>query len=199
MCFEILRTKVLWKWKALFPEAIGFLQFVLFLKGDTFTYEDVEKNVLRYLHDGSSAREDSMEISVTDGLSATTVDVTVEVSPDEAWGPQLAAGASLSITVASQSTAVITRSHLAYVVSSFICLSVHCSLWSGWLESDVVAEHLDHQVHGHKRAFCRLPYHSALCNSDAIPPAPAVSPADKWMSRTSMKTHWEGVRTGDLH
>nr|CAI9707391.1 unnamed protein product [Rangifer tarandus platyrhynchus] len=86
--------------------------------GDTFTYEDVEKNVLRYLHDGSSAREDSMEISVTDGLSATTVDVRVEVSPDEARGPQLAAGASLSITVASQSTAVITRSHLAYVDDS---------------------------------------------------------------------------------
>ena len=112
----------------MFPEVPGFLQFVLFLKGDTFTYEDIEKNVLRYLHDGSSAREDSMEISVTDGLSATTVDVRVKVSPAEAWGPRLAAGTSLSVTVASKSTAVITRSHLAYVVSSFICLFVHCTL-----------------------------------------------------------------------
>ncbi|KAI4572268.1 hypothetical protein MJT46_005336 [Ovis ammon polii x Ovis aries] len=86
--------------------------------GDTFTYEDVEKNVLQYLHDGSSAREDSMEILVTDGLSATTVDVRVEVSPAEGRGPRLAAGASLSITVASKSTAVITRSHLAYVDDS---------------------------------------------------------------------------------
>ena len=112
----------------MFPEVIGVLQFVLFLKGDTFTYEDVEKNVLQDLHDGSSAQEDSMEILVTDGLSATTVDVRVEVSLAEARGPRLAAGASLSITVASKSTAVITRSHLAYVVSSFICLFVHCTL-----------------------------------------------------------------------
>ncbi|XP_044921660.1 extracellular matrix organizing protein FRAS1 isoform X1 [Mustela putorius furo] len=86
--------------------------------GDTFTYEDIEKNVLQYLHDGSSAREDSMEISVTDGTSATTVEVKVEVSLSEDRGPQLAAGASLSITVASKSTAVITRSHLAYVDDS---------------------------------------------------------------------------------
>ncbi|XP_070468854.1 extracellular matrix organizing protein FRAS1 isoform X1 [Equus przewalskii] len=86
--------------------------------GDTFTYEDIEKNVLQYLHDGSSAREDSMEISVTDGTSATTVEVRVEVSLSEDRGPRLAAGASLSITVASKSTAVITRSHLAYVDDS---------------------------------------------------------------------------------
>ncbi|XP_032739045.1 extracellular matrix protein FRAS1 [Lontra canadensis] len=86
--------------------------------GDTFTYGDIEKNVLQYLHDGSSAREDSMEISVTDGMSATTVEVKVEVSLSEDRGPQLAAGASLSITVASKSTAVISRSHLAYVDDS---------------------------------------------------------------------------------
>lgn len=90
------------------------------MKGDTFTYEDIEKNVLQYLHDGSSAREDSLEISVTDGLSAMTVDVRVEVSLSGAPAPQLAAGASLSMTVASESTAVITRSHLAYIVSAYI-------------------------------------------------------------------------------
>ncbi|XP_070250414.1 extracellular matrix organizing protein FRAS1 [Myotis yumanensis] len=86
--------------------------------GDTFTYEDIEKNVLQYLHDGSSAREDSLEISVTDGLSAMTVDVRVEVSLSGAPAPRLAAGASLSMTVASESTAVITRSHLAYIDDS---------------------------------------------------------------------------------
>lgn len=101
---------------------------MLFSKGDTFTYEDIEKNVLQYLHDGSSAQEDSMEITVTDGLAATTVEVKVEVSLSEDQGPQLAAGASLSITVASKSTAVITRSHLAYVVSSYLCFLVHCIL-----------------------------------------------------------------------
>ncbi|XP_032256496.1 extracellular matrix protein FRAS1 isoform X3 [Phoca vitulina] len=84
--------------------------------GDTFTYDDIEKNVLQYLHDGSPAQEDSMEISVTDGTSTTTVEVKVAVSLSEARGPQLAAGASRSITVARKSTAVITRSHLAYVV-----------------------------------------------------------------------------------
>lgn len=107
------------------------MQYVFLSEGDTFTYEDIETNVLQYIHDGSSAREDSMEVSVTDGTSAMTVEVKVEVSLSEDRGPQLAAGASLSITVASRSTAVITRSHLAYVVSSSLCLLVHCTLSLG--------------------------------------------------------------------
>lgn len=68
-----------------------------------------------------------MEISVTDGVSVTMVEVRVQVSLSEDQGPRLAAGASLSITVASKSTAVITRSHLAYVVSAYTCVLVrHC-------------------------------------------------------------------------
>ncbi|GAB1289869.1 Extracellular matrix organizing protein FRAS1 [Apodemus speciosus] len=86
--------------------------------GDTFTYDEVEKNILQYIHDGSSAWEDDMEISVTDGLTVTTAEVKVEVSPSENRGPRLAAGSSMSMTVASQHTAVITRSHLAYVDDS---------------------------------------------------------------------------------
>lgn len=88
----------------------------------------MKKNVLQYLHDGSSAREDSMEISVTDGLSATTVDVRAEVSLAGPPAPQLAAGASLSMTIASESTAVITSSHLAYIVSAHTCLPLLCAL-----------------------------------------------------------------------
>lgn len=95
-------------------------EFVLSLEGDTFTYDEVERNVLQYIHDGSSAWEDSIEISVTDGLTVTTSEVKVEVSPSENPGPRLAPGSSLSMTVASQRTAIITRSHLAYVVSSNI-------------------------------------------------------------------------------
>nr|XP_036870773.1 extracellular matrix protein FRAS1 [Manis javanica] len=101
---------VLLKYTAEFPGPMA--------AGDTFTYEDIEKNVLQYLHDGSSAQEDSMEISVSDGISVTTVEVNVEVSGSEGQGPRLAAGASLSIAVASKSTAEITRSHLAYVDDS---------------------------------------------------------------------------------
>ncbi|EDL20358.1 mCG127561 [Mus musculus] len=86
--------------------------------GDTFTYDEVERNVLQYVHDGSSAWEDSLEISVTDGLTVTTSEVKVEVSPSENRGPRLAPGSSLSMTVASQHTAIITRSHLAYVDDS---------------------------------------------------------------------------------
>ncbi|XP_048220046.1 extracellular matrix organizing protein FRAS1 isoform X2 [Perognathus longimembris pacificus] len=86
--------------------------------GDTFTYDDIEKNALQYIHDGSSAQEDSMEISVTDGLTVMTSEVRVQVSLPEDQGPQLAAGSSLNITVGSQSTAIITRSHLAYVDDS---------------------------------------------------------------------------------
>ncbi|MBZ3891170.1 Extracellular matrix protein FRAS1 [Sciurus carolinensis] len=86
--------------------------------GDTFTYDDIKKNALQYIHDGSSVWEDSMEFSVTDGLTATTSEVRVEVSLSEGQGPRLAAGSTLSITVPNQSTAMITRSHLAYVDDS---------------------------------------------------------------------------------
>ncbi|KAL6048030.1 hypothetical protein STEG23_036151, partial [Scotinomys teguina] len=86
--------------------------------GDTFTYDEVERNTLQYIHDGSSAWEDSMELSVTDGLTVTTAEVRVEVSPSEKRGPRLAPGSSLSMTVASQRTAAITRSNLAYVDDS---------------------------------------------------------------------------------
>ncbi|XP_012660764.1 extracellular matrix protein FRAS1 [Otolemur garnettii] len=86
--------------------------------GDTFTYEDMEKNALQYVHDGSSAREDSMELSITDGITVTALEVTVQVSRSESPGPQLAAGCPLSIVVASKGTAVLTRSHLAYVDDS---------------------------------------------------------------------------------
>ncbi|KAM9238088.1 extracellular matrix organizing protein FRAS1 [Dugong dugon] len=86
--------------------------------GDTFTYEDIEKNALQYIHDGSSAQEDSMEIAVTDGITTTMLEVRVEVSLSEDQGPRLAAGSSLRITVASKSSAIITRSHLAYIDDS---------------------------------------------------------------------------------
>ncbi|XP_013371586.1 PREDICTED: extracellular matrix protein FRAS1 isoform X1 [Chinchilla lanigera] len=86
--------------------------------GDTFTYDDVEKNALQYVHDGSSAQEDSLEILVTDGLWVTRSQVRVEVSLSEDPRPRLAAGSSLSMTVSSHSTATITRSHLAYVDDS---------------------------------------------------------------------------------
>ncbi|XP_054995058.1 extracellular matrix organizing protein FRAS1 [Sorex araneus] len=86
--------------------------------GDAFTHADIEKNALQYLHDGSSAREDSLEISVSDSLTTSTVEVRVQVTPSQDPRPRLAAGASLSITVTSKSTAVITRSHLAYVDDS---------------------------------------------------------------------------------
>ncbi|XP_045392852.1 extracellular matrix organizing protein FRAS1 isoform X1 [Lemur catta] len=82
--------------------------------GDAFTYEDVEKGALQYLHDGSPAREDSLGISVRDGVTVTAVDVRVRVSPSEGRGPRPAAGSPLSMTVAGKSTGTITRSHLAY-------------------------------------------------------------------------------------
>lgn len=65
------------------------LGFVLSLEGDTFTYDEVERNVLQYVHDGSPAWEDNMEISVTDGLTVTTSEVKVEVSPLENREPRL--------------------------------------------------------------------------------------------------------------
>uniref|UniRef100_A0A803XZT8 Calx-beta domain-containing protein n=1 Tax=Meleagris gallopavo TaxID=9103 RepID=A0A803XZT8_MELGA len=82
--------------------------------GDTFTYEDVTRNALQYVHDGSAAAEDSMEISVTDGITTVTTVLRVEVSLLDNNGPQLAPGCLLAITVASKSSATLSRLHLAY-------------------------------------------------------------------------------------
>ncbi|OXB58880.1 hypothetical protein ASZ78_012724 [Callipepla squamata] len=83
--------------------------------GDTFSYEDVTRNALQYVHDGSAAAEDSMEISVTDGVTTVTTVLRVEVSLLDNSGPQLAPGCLLAITVASKSSATLSRSHLAYI------------------------------------------------------------------------------------
>ncbi|XP_053108034.1 extracellular matrix organizing protein FRAS1 isoform X2 [Hemicordylus capensis] len=90
-----------------FPDHLG--------AGDTFTYEEVTRNALEYIHDSSSAAEDSMEISVTDGISTATTVMKVEVSLMDKDGPKLAPSCSLTITVASKSSVIITRSHFAYI------------------------------------------------------------------------------------
>ncbi|XP_065453534.1 extracellular matrix organizing protein FRAS1 isoform X1 [Chrysemys picta bellii] len=82
--------------------------------GDTFTYEDVTRNALQYVHDGSSVAEDSMEISVTDGVTTATTVLKVKVSLMDSDGPRLAPGCSLTVTVASKSSVTLSRSHLAY-------------------------------------------------------------------------------------
>ena len=110
-----------------------------------------------------------MEISVTDGISVTTVEVRVEVSLSGDRGPRLATGASLSLTVASKSTAVITRSHLAYVVSAHTCpLVSHCTLQPGWLESDAVSENWGFRMWPQKEFSPRLPSSSTLRNGHAL-------------------------------
>uniref|UniRef100_A0ACB8E9A0 Extracellular matrix protein fras1 n=1 Tax=Sphaerodactylus townsendi TaxID=933632 RepID=A0ACB8E9A0_9SAUR len=81
--------------------------------GDTFTYEEITRDSLQYIHDGSSTTEDGMEISVSDGTTSATTVLKVKVLLMDD-GPQLAPGCSLSVVVSSKSSAVITRSHLAY-------------------------------------------------------------------------------------
>ncbi|XP_077157208.1 extracellular matrix organizing protein FRAS1 isoform X3 [Paroedura picta] len=83
--------------------------------GDTFTYEEITRNALQYVHDGSSAAEDRMEISVTDGVTTAATVLKVEVLLTDSDGPRLAPGCSLSVMVSSKSSVIITRSHLAYL------------------------------------------------------------------------------------
>ncbi|KAL8206683.1 UNVERIFIED_CONTAM: Extracellular matrix protein fras1, partial [Gekko kuhli] len=82
--------------------------------GDTFTYEEITRNALQYIHDGSSSSEDRMEISVTDGITTAATVLKVEVLLTDSDGPRLVPGCSLSIMVSSKSSVIITRSHLAY-------------------------------------------------------------------------------------
>ncbi|KAM4809143.1 extracellular matrix organizing protein FRAS1 [Rhinophrynus dorsalis] len=83
--------------------------------GDTFTYEDVNRNALHYVHDGSTTTEDSMEIAAIDGITSSTTLVRVIVSPANDNGPRLVPGSLLAITVSSRSSVIITRSNLAYM------------------------------------------------------------------------------------
>ncbi|XP_027744997.1 extracellular matrix protein FRAS1 [Empidonax traillii] len=82
--------------------------------GDTFTYEDVTRNALQYVHDGSAAAEDSMEISVTDGVTTVSTVLRVEVSLLDTDGPQLVPGCLLALAVASKGSVTLSRLHLAY-------------------------------------------------------------------------------------
>lgn len=99
-----------------------YLFHISFWEGDTFTYEDITQNALQYVHDGSSAAEDSMEISVTDGVTTATTVLRVEVSLMDRNSPRLAPGCLLTVTVDSKSSVTLSRSHLAYVVSLYLFL-----------------------------------------------------------------------------
>ncbi|XP_071971616.1 extracellular matrix organizing protein FRAS1 [Engystomops pustulosus] len=81
---------------------------------DTFTYEDLNRNAVHYVHDGSATTEDSMEIAVTDGVTSTTTLLKVLVTLANDNGPRLVPGSLLSVTVPSKSSVVITSSNLAY-------------------------------------------------------------------------------------
>ncbi|XP_066488376.1 extracellular matrix organizing protein FRAS1 [Tiliqua scincoides] len=97
---------------ALFKHATGFPDHLG--AGDTFTYEEMARNDLQYVHDGSSTTEDSMEVAVTDGVTKTVTVLKVEVLLMDNDGPRLAPGCSLTVTVPSKGSVIITRSHLAY-------------------------------------------------------------------------------------
>lgn len=112
-------------------------------------------------------REDSMEILVTDGLSATTVDVRVEVSRPRAGAPDW-------LLVPRWASRLPVEHSCDHSVTPGLCgkffhLSfVRCTLWSGWLESDAVAEHVGHQVYGHKGTFVSFPIILLFASSDAL-------------------------------
>nr|XP_033819322.1 extracellular matrix protein FRAS1 isoform X2 [Geotrypetes seraphini] len=82
--------------------------------GDAFTYEDVTQRALHYIHDGSAAEEDSMNVSVTDGITTTRMTVRIEVSRRGSSGLRPASGCPFSTTLASKSSFTLKRSHLAY-------------------------------------------------------------------------------------
>uniref|UniRef100_A0A8C8RJR6 VWFC domain-containing protein n=1 Tax=Pelusios castaneus TaxID=367368 RepID=A0A8C8RJR6_9SAUR len=83
--------------------------------GDIFTYEDVTRSALQYVHGGSSVEEDSLEVSVTDGVATATMVLKVKISPMDSDGPRLAPGCLLTVAVASKSSVTLSRAHLAYV------------------------------------------------------------------------------------
>ncbi|XP_063314780.1 extracellular matrix organizing protein FRAS1 [Pelobates fuscus] len=96
--------------------------------GDTFTYEDINRNALYYVHDGSNVKEDRMEIAVTDGITSTTTLLKVVVSLANDSGPRLVPGSMLAISVTGRTSVTITRSHLAYMDNNSPDLKIRIQL-----------------------------------------------------------------------
>ncbi|XP_078258376.1 extracellular matrix organizing protein FRAS1 isoform X5 [Rhinoraja longicauda] len=90
-------------------------QPVEMVKGETFMHDDVIRNILHYVHDGSHTTEDSMQILVTDGVTTATTQLEIHVSGTDSEGPRLAPGSLLTISMPEKSSEIITRSHLAYI------------------------------------------------------------------------------------
>uniref|UniRef100_A0A3P9GZH8 Fraser extracellular matrix complex subunit 1 n=1 Tax=Oryzias latipes TaxID=8090 RepID=A0A3P9GZH8_ORYLA len=82
--------------------------------GDTFSFNDVTRNILLYRHAGLSAEDDSMTFSVSDGISMATTVVQVQVLSDGGLGPQRDATASMILEVGEKSSTAIRRSQLSY-------------------------------------------------------------------------------------
>ncbi|XP_073717143.1 extracellular matrix organizing protein FRAS1 [Misgurnus anguillicaudatus] len=85
------------------------------VNGDTFTFSDITRNVLQYVHAGLTTEEDSMTFSVTDGMSMTSITVQVLVSEVKDDAPRRDPDALLSMEVPERSSSIFRRSHLAYV------------------------------------------------------------------------------------
>ncbi|KAJ8339232.1 hypothetical protein SKAU_G00360180 [Synaphobranchus kaupii] len=85
------------------------------LNGDTFTFNDIAQNTLRYERVGGATGEDLMLFSVTDGTSVATATVRVLVSGLRGDGPQLDPDSQLSIEVPERSSSALRRTHLAYM------------------------------------------------------------------------------------
>lgn len=88
----------------------------MFGPGDTFTFNDITRNVLQYEHSGLTTEKDTMLFSVTDGMSLTPTTVQVTVLEVRGDGPRRDPKALLSMEVGEKSSTVIRHSHLAYVV-----------------------------------------------------------------------------------
>ncbi|XP_046872768.1 extracellular matrix protein FRAS1 isoform X2 [Hypomesus transpacificus] len=86
--------------------------------GDTFSFSDVTRGVLQYRHAGRSHDDDTITVSVSDGVSMVTGVVQVLVQGGGGGGPRRDPHARLSLEVEEKSSTVITPTHLAYTDDS---------------------------------------------------------------------------------
>ena len=86
---------------------------VTLLGGGKFSVIDIVSRFLKYVHDGSETTSDNFRIGATDGKYTVYTTVDVQITPVDEDSPDLAAGVSLQLTVAENSSEYITYRVLA--------------------------------------------------------------------------------------
>nr|XP_039273813.1 extracellular matrix protein FRAS1-like [Styela clava] len=118
---------------------------VMLREGDSFTHDEIQRNSLHYVHDGSDeVLTDQLQVSVTDVTHTATKVIQVSVLKTDSTGPTPDLSSELSLVVNGGSVATLKRENLAYAdhdsTDAEIIYHVESELLHGILDSEVLGD-----------------------------------------------------------